>query len=131
MLVFREDEEFEPMSELALLSEIMWHAQPVERNWRRILLMTLKRALFHPAPSGFLIATILVAATIIIVPGLDRYSGRMAWLLPLGGAAFLAAVIALRFGRPAVTDPELRKLLAIRGAIAGRLRQASDSGHEN
>src|SRR6476620_2066316 len=130
MLVFRKEGEFEPMSELALLSEIMWHAQPVERNWRRILLMALKRALFHPAPSGFLLATVLVAAAIVVVPGLDRYSSRLAWLMPLGGAAFLAAVIALRFGRPAITDPELRKLLAIRAAIAGRLRQSRASGRE-
>jgi hypothetical protein len=95
---------------------------------RRLLLLALREALTHPTALIFLAASLALAAAIAWLPGLDSWSGRAVWMLALGICSYAGVVFVLRNTRPAVSAPELKKLIAIRRAIASRLREMSRAG---
>src|SRR5436190_9432667 len=87
-------------------SGIMGPLEAQSNDLQRVLVMAIKRALFHPVAAAFLAVSLLLALFMAAAPALDRYSGRVAWMLLLGGATYAAVVYVLRTAKPGYNAPE-------------------------
>lgn len=90
--------------------------------------MPVRAAVGHRFGLSLLIATLLLAAAMRFLPGLERWSAQAPWVVAWGLLAYAATVIVLRRSRTDVSAPELRNLHAIRRAMEARLaeRRASE-----
>src|SRR5438067_2289656 len=82
----------------------------------------------HPYGLALLGASVALAFAMFALPALRQWSDRALLILALGALAYSASAGVALFSRPDVAAPELRKLRAIRQAIATRLaeRQAAE-----
>jgi hypothetical protein len=78
----------------------------------------MNEALRHPFGLTLLVASLILAVSVRLIPALDRWSAQAPWVLVLGIVAYVASVVAIQRSvpesRPDLSTEELRELNLIR-----------------
>jgi hypothetical protein len=90
--------------------------------------MAMREAMSHPLALVFLTGSLTIAGAMVLLPALDRWSDRAVWMALLGIISYAGIIFVLRKAPPGVSAPELKKLVAIRRAIASRLEELRRGG---
>jgi hypothetical protein len=81
----------------------------------------LMKALLHPIPIVFLLAGVLFAAALLIIPALSSFASRAGPVALVGVIAYAAAAMIVALPGRRLDHPALRDLRAIRRTMATRL----------
>ena len=85
----------------------------------------MRAALRHPFGITLLIASLLLAIAVRLIPVLERWSAQAPWVLLLGITAYVASVVALQRSVPEsrldLSMPEMRELNSIRSVMQSEL----------
>ncbi|TAK21265.1 MAG: hypothetical protein EPO26_15145 [Chloroflexota bacterium] len=90
--------------------------------------MTWRDGVRHPIAWILLVASLVIASAILIVPSLARWSDRATLTLAIGLLSFLATAAVVAWPRGRSSTPAMRHAWAVRRAVAERLnaRRAVD-----